>query len=366
MKTRRAGFTVVELVVVAAIVTILVATLLPAVMSAREAARRSQCLDNLRNISLATLNYAEIFGRYVPAYTAVFDGNCAQVCWCGQYGTYNDFNLHTWGERLLPYLEAGTIYERIDQKSPMFSPINMTATSARNYTSLNSGDPATDSCAASRPLASVMNTYVCPNAPRRGNPFVEKTQDWNCFWSCFGFMRTSGGSDYHALGGYYRELASYYLRVNGRPAADRQGVLNDRDCGVSPGKIIDGLSTTLLCGESAGMPNLWIRGVETPLPSPVMHWTVSNPGGCWGCFRNAEVWIRGSTFDGQAFATSFSACVFNCSNEAYLNFIYSFHPGAGGAAFCDGSARMLNQNISAIVMCNLVTYRGHEVVGTNF
>ncbi|HEX4072761.1 MAG TPA: DUF1559 domain-containing protein, partial [Planctomycetaceae bacterium] len=249
----------------------------------------------------------------------------------------------------------------------LFSPIDMTATVGQKYTALNSGCPDTDPCAKTRPSAQIVPTYICPTSPRSNNPFVEKTQDWNCFWSCFGFTRMSAASDYHAIGGYYRELLSFYTAANcGKPPSDRRGVLNDRDCGVLIQNITDGLSTTIFCAETGGLPDLWIRGVKKTLPTPVEGWVVSNPGGCWACFRNAELWVIGSSYSGLAKGTASAICVFNCTNETYLNFIYSFHPGAGGVALCDGSSRMLNQSISPVVLCNLVTYRGGEPVGSNF
>lgn len=367
MKNRRPGFTVVELTVATGIISLLAAILLPAVMNARESARSKHCLNNLKHIALAADNYTDIHGRLVPAYVATFNGNCPCVCWCGQISTYNDFNLHTWGSLLLPELEASTLYDRIDPKSPLFSPIDMTTASGQKFTAPNSGCPATDDCAGNRPLATLVPTYICPTSPRTQNPFVEKTQDWNCFWSCFGFTRLSGASDYHAIGGYYHELLNFYTAHNGgKPPIDRRGVLNDRDCGVPLANIIDGLSSTIFCAESAGRPDLWVRGVKLSLPTPVENWTVSNPGGCWGCFRNAELWVTGSSFSGLAHGSASAICVFNCSNETYLNFVYSFHPGSGGLSFCDGSARMVSQVISPIIMCDLVTYRGSEVIGTNF
>jgi hypothetical protein len=177
----------------------------------------------------------------------------------------------------------------------------------------------------------------------------------------------SAASDYHAIGGYYRELLSFYTAANcGKPPSDRRGILNDRDCGVLIQNITDGLSTTIFCAETGGLPDLWIRGVKKPLPTPVEGWVVSNPGGCWACFRNAELWVIGSSYSGLAKGTASAICVFNCTNETYLNFIYSFHPGSGGVALCDGSSRMLNESISPVVLCNLVTYRGGEPVGSNF
>ncbi len=98
MRFRRA-FTVVELLVVIAIIGMLVTLLLPAVQAAREAARRTQCLNNLKQISLAILNYESIH-RVLP------EGGLATDT--GGYG-------HSWWLRILPVIEEQGIYGRFDK-----------------------------------------------------------------------------------------------------------------------------------------------------------------------------------------------------------------------------------------------------------
>jgi len=56
------------------------------------------------------------------------------------------------------------------------------------------------------------------------------------------------------------------------------------------------------------------------------------------------------------------ACIINCTNEWQRNYSFSFHPGSTGVAMCDGSAHMVSENISLVVFCNLMTYRGRERV----
>jgi len=147
--------------------------------------------------------------------------------------------------------------------------------------------------------------------------------------------------------------------------------------GVSIDQVTDGTSTTILCTENAGKPDLWIRGVKTPMSksqeSPwwlcscgIGYWDV-NPGGCWGCWNNALHTITGSNYTGTG-TTGGTAptCYFNCTNENGVNALYSFHPGTAGVAMCDGSAKMISENMSAIVFSRLLSYHGGQPVTDQF
>lgn len=87
---------------------ILLALLLPAVQAAREAARRAECSNNLKQIALAMHNYHEVYLSLPPAYTVDEEGR----------------RLHSWRTLLLPYLEAGDLYEQLDLTQPWDSPAN--------------------------------------------------------------------------------------------------------------------------------------------------------------------------------------------------------------------------------------------------
>lgn len=103
--SRQRGFTLIELLVVIAIIAILIALLLPAVQQAREAARRTQCKNNLKQLGIALHNYHDVAG-YFPS------GHSGQTVWmdscpegtCGQWG---------WGSLILPFLELGNTHEGI-------------------------------------------------------------------------------------------------------------------------------------------------------------------------------------------------------------------------------------------------------------
>ncbi len=99
------GFTLVELLVVIAIIGILIALLLPAVQAAREAARRSQCTNNLKQLSLAMHNYHDTFGVFPP-------GSLGDPAWTGNYNIYDGH--FGWPVFILPFVEQQALHERID------------------------------------------------------------------------------------------------------------------------------------------------------------------------------------------------------------------------------------------------------------
>jgi type II secretory pathway pseudopilin PulG len=111
MRRRQAALTLVELLVIIAIVGMLVALLLPFKRSAREPARRNSCLNNIKNIGLALHAYEQEHGALPPAYTVDEQGN----------------RLHSWRTLLLPYIEQSRLYESIDLTKPWDDPVNAKA-----------------------------------------------------------------------------------------------------------------------------------------------------------------------------------------------------------------------------------------------
>lgn len=103
MRVSRQGFTLVELLVVIAIIGVLVGLLLPAVQAAREAARRMQCSNNLKQLGLACHNYESSFGRFPPS--AVVDLSVTSTGNNGSWGVHG---------RILPFLEQGNLYNNVD------------------------------------------------------------------------------------------------------------------------------------------------------------------------------------------------------------------------------------------------------------
>jgi prepilin-type N-terminal cleavage/methylation domain-containing protein len=398
-RPRKSGFTLIELLVVIAIIAVLIALLLPAVQAAREAARRSQCRNNLKQMVLAEHNYHDINNQLTPAFLGTLAKTyggaagcfpckgatactpyspcyCTGILLCCQAA---DPNRHTWGSRLLPQMEATTVYSKICfngsgccvpccQRLPNLCPA---------FTYANVGNPCKDPCASKRAGAAVIPAFVCPSAPRANNPFLAVTENScpclyppadKCIIPLVFPPFLAGASDYAPAGGYsirtdplfaFNSLGKAYSFANcGVTESSGAGPINLFDWNVSLDKITDGTSTTLLFVEVAARPDLWVKGKKLRLISPI-----ANFGGCWICEENSVMGLQGTNPQGNAFIYTPGApvCFINCINFWSYG-LYSFHPGSMGCALCDGSARMISENISLTVFCRLETYRGRKPV----
>lgn len=139
LKSKRPGFTLIELLVVIAIIAILIALLLPAVQQAREAARRSQCKNNLKQMGLALHNYHETFGTYPPG--IINNAGCTPATANQVWG---------WGTFLLPQLDQAPVYEQLSPGQTVCSALPAATTLY----------PATTGVAV---LQTPLPAFVCPS-----------------------------------------------------------------------------------------------------------------------------------------------------------------------------------------------------------
>jgi len=142
MKAPRRGFTLIELLVVIAIIAVLIALLLPAVQQAREAARRTQCRNNLHQIGLAMHNYLDVFNRFPP------------MCVNGPADLSGNILNHTALSLILPYLDQAPLYNTWNYQ---------VASNDANYGTLPKGNPAL--VQANIALGqNMLEVYICPSA----------------------------------------------------------------------------------------------------------------------------------------------------------------------------------------------------------
>jgi prepilin-type processing-associated H-X9-DG protein len=301
---RSAAFTVVELLVVIAIIGVLVALLLPAVQMAREAARRSQCGNNLKQLSLACHHHHDNYRVFPPGVVlAPFRIPQAEAIQ----------GAHGFGPFLLPFLEQAALAQqyRWDRRSqgPENQPVAMT------------------------PLP----VMQCPSA--ESNRWV--TGDEEPLNYSYGGKGAAG--DYTGV----REIDARLAELGYVDSAvDNQGVLT-RNYLTRMAEITDGTSQTLLLTECAGRPKLWRTGRRSVA----------------GLYAEGGAWVGGTLIFGMGSSQDGTEqpgpCPINCTNNRE---VYSFHPGGAPAAFADGSVHFLSADLGMRIFARLVTRAGGEVV----
>ncbi len=286
---RRQGFTLVELLVVIAIIGILVGLLLPAVQAAREAARRMQCSNNLKQIGLAIHNYADTHKVFptVHMYTGDFDGN-----------SNNSFggNGFSWTSFILPMIEQSALYNSFDFAYPM----------------ANTDYPASN---LNRDLLSnTISSFHCPSdsfRPNldRGNPNQK------------GYVPQQATTNYKANIGSFNGIgarAGEQTRWNGFGARDIAGRVSFRD-------FTDGTSNTIAVGE-------------------VSH-LVSFAASLYGRVNSGQGFARGQTNDiiycGQWVMNPPPAA----NGTIRARSASSQHTGGAQFVFMDGSVHFISENI---------------------
>lgn len=225
LKNRSRGFTLVELLVVIAIIGVLVALLLPAVQAAREAARRTQCVNNLKQMGLGAANYESAHGVFPPGrlkpdwvlpsgrertghtnYSTVPAGH-----------KVGNFSVHIW---ILPYMEANNVYQLIDfsvgQNKKMLNPKNA------HYDA----------------YASAQGLFICPS-----DPSPETIISENSYRSNFGGSTPYAGAITVAGSADPTALSSEGLAAGGN------GAFTMGAKGLSASKYSDGLSNTAFFSE---------------------------------------------------------------------------------------------------------------------
>ena len=305
------GFTLVELLVVIAIIGILVALLLPAIQAAREAARRSQCQNHLKQMTLATLNF-ETAKKVLPRlyiFDKTIDANAA---------------VHGPLVQILPFMEYQPVYDQYDWDYKWTHLRNKVATSTN------------------------VAEFICPTAPPPSERRLERTSD-----------PPGSLSDYTIAGRISPQAACLLVGTGIRNRPDWQGLFTgvpeyERDgtsiCPPDPlpgqsGKtqlrqVEDGLAHTIMYSPDAGRPDYWKDGKLDPTRTAV--------GARWAD-PETEYWIH------EICAGSTS--LMNCNNGDEM---YSFHVGGCYVSFADGSVQFLNSNLDTEVQISLITRAGED------
>lgn len=329
MTKRRLGFTLVELLVVIAIIGILIALLLPAVQAAREAARRSQCSNNLKQIGLALHNYHDIY-RAFPMMRVR-----SQRCGANTWMTSNI----GWSARILSQIEQGPLFERIDWG---YYP----------------GWRGTNG-AAGGPRRQTVGGYLCPSDSGEGRVAWTDPSGNRVVGGIPN--RTYGHTNYVAsIGDDYRirvGTSSWRPRAMFVEARERCDWPQQRPQEINLAAIRDGTSNTLMVAECIiGFPHVRVNASESydsnrdPLATPADNGcpTSGSPTTCSTCQRGNS-WFRGYFPASLSFTTLMTpnSKLYDCGRNTNRAMFASrsFHPGVVQAVMADGSAHAVSETI---------------------
>ncbi len=225
-RNRPRGFTLVELLVVIAIIGVLVGLLLPAVQAAREAARRMQCSNNMKQIGLALHNYADAHRKF-PASSRGY-GGCVGNAVNGEIKNANGLVA------LLPFIEQQNVYEQFNLDQA-FS-VNA---GGQRATGTVVGDPVTNGNAALASL--VMPSFNCPSD---NNPAIGALNGIH-YGAAPGF--TGAATNYDFIADVSREFSTCNSYASAATATKR---MFGGDVNTRMAQVIDGLSNTFMVGET--------------------------------------------------------------------------------------------------------------------
>lgn len=287
------GFTLVELLVVITIIGILVALLLPAVQAAREAARRAQCTNNMRQIGLAIHNYASTWDGYMPpSYTTK---------------KWSAFTV------ILPFMEQQPLYDQLDLAHDLYASFPPTSLDA--------------------PVATLISCFTCPSWPHKLQYTIS---DYSNMGAAAGAVTL-----YVGVAGAFPAEPGYAVSAYGNLPKNGMFCLTGRRLD----DVKDGLSNTLALGEFAHLDAG--GGTYSTPPGNVRPWVLGDwLNGGYPCL-----------FSSKVVAYPVNAKVDRVADNIPFNYLpfCSFHPGGANFLIGDGSVTFLSDSIQFLLYKQLAT-----------
>ena len=323
-RMRTSGFTLIELLVVIAIIAILIALLLPAVQQAREAARRTQCKNNMKQLGLALHNYHDVHLKFPPGFTQEY-----------QSSSPSGYQGHSLFLYLLPYVEQTNLYNTFNMNKPK---ANIAYT------------PGVLS-------ASVVPVFICPSD-----------------LSTLADGVYAYGSEYYAATSYKGNGGSrtYYpsnMQDDGVFMTVGPGAVKPTGMCVAIRGVIDGTSNTILFGEAHHVDQNYNSFVNAGLSTGnIESWSRWYPAGGFNgtgdVLCSAYVNINYEIpFPYGASGAPTSRSAFYAYQDRRLCAIGSGHVGGAHVTLCDGSVRFLSESMSQVILSYLCLRADGQAIG---
>jgi len=345
-RTNKAGFTLVELLVVIAIIVLVVSFLLPALQAAREAARRIQCTNNLKQLGLGLQQYESAYGAYPPSLVLAGLGNTPN--WVGGWSL---------NARILPFLEQGTLFNAINWNSTFQAPTNQTV------------------------AATSLAVFVCPSEV---NPYPFDSSGASTGVVSYGWCL----GDWYVWGGF----AMYPNRTAFSPNRSRR-----------QSEFSDGMTNTFVASEvktrqvertECGRFGFISNPGQIPDPSipPGQLPQISNGSMCTQDLAGHTAWADGQV-NQSGVTTAWSPNTKVCGEYSESAFKFgqepspdldligikesdggptyaavtsrSYHPGGVNTLLADGSVRFVKESVAGTLWRALGSVAGAEIISAN-
>ena len=300
------GFTLIELLVVIAIIAVLIALLLPAVQSAREAARRTQCINNLKQIGIATHNYLSANNVFPQGIMYQINPQASNGC----------YTSGSWFLAMSQYFEQGNVYNAMNFSVNVYTPQNATVSASGQSMLWCPSDSVITNLKFTYPAGTVMATPLTIYY----SSYAGNTGSW---------FQWYGLTAMNAAAAAACQFGTTY------PDSQTNGLIFLLSS-VSLAGVTDGSSNTLLAGERAhGKFNT----------SDIYCWN-------WWTSGNFGDTLFTAFYPINPFNKIPDYCCLDSGPDAYVASASSFHPGGANFGFADGSVKFLKDSVSSWQITN--------------